>query len=245
MKSEFYDKNKRSRIYRAIFIYKVVFLLVILTLNTILALYFFSNFATYQANSELLAPYYSIVGLRLLLILASILLDIFILVKTASVERRLSSMAYLDKLTGLPNRYSCDLLIQSFNEPSKLPTVGFILLQINNLNSVNSSGSHKDGNNLIAEFSFILEDISEKYGYVGRNGGNEFMVLLENCDNTMSDMFLMDLTKRIHGYNAMNVGTPIEVSYSKVLNAVEHKESMSDIISLGYRRIHEIPQILS
>ena len=68
---------------------------------------------------------------------------------------------------------------------------------------------------------------------------------MEDCDNTKIDMFLMDLTKRIHGYNELNVGAPIEVSYSKVLNSLEHMDKITDVISLGYRRIHEIPQILS
>ena len=152
---------------------------------------------------------------------------------------------FFKKLTGLPNRYSCDLLIQEYSESDKLPSLGFILMQLNNLKDVNSGSSHKEGNNLIAEFSSILEDVGNEYGYIGRNGGNEFIVLLEDCDNTKIDMFLMDLTKRIHGYNELNVGAPIEVSYSKVLNSLKHMDKITDVISLGYRRIHEIPQILS
>ena len=245
MKSEFYDKKKRAHIYKAIFTYKILTLFLILFLNFVLAFFFFKNIDTYNANREFLAPYYTVVGLRILIVIASIFLDIYILKKTASIEKRLSTLAFLDKLTGLPNRYSCDLLIQGYSESDKLPNLGFILMQLNNLKDINSGSSHKEGNNLIAEFSSILEDVGNEYGYIGRNGGNEFIVLLEDCDNTKIDMFLMDLTKRIHGYNELNVGAPIEVSYSKVLNSLEHMDKITDVISLGYRRIHEIPQILS
>ena len=71
------------------------------------------------------------------------------------------------------------------------------------------------------------------------------MVLMDNCDSTKADMFLMDLTKRIHGYNEMNVGDPLEIAYSRCLNCDEHKDKISDLISLGYVRLREIPQILS
>ena len=69
--------------------------------------------------------------------------------------------------------------------------------------------------------------------------------MMENCDSTKLEMFLMDLTKRIHGYNEMNVGDPLEIAYSRCLNADEHKETVSELISLGYKRLREAPQILS
>ncbi|MCR4757128.1 MAG: GGDEF domain-containing protein [Butyrivibrio sp.] len=245
MKSEFYDKKKRAHIYRSIYTYKIVTLCVILALNFILAGFFFKNVDLYYIYSDSLTPYYTIVGLRLTIFIASIIIDIYILKRTASIEKRLSTLAFLDKLTGLPNRYSCDLLIQGYNDSPKLQSLGFILMQLNNLKAINSGSGHKYGNNLIAEFSSILEDVGNDYGYIGRNGGNEFIVLLEDCDNTKIDMFLMDLTKRIHGYNELYVGAPMEVSYSKVLNSLEHMDKITDVISLGYWRIHEIPQILS
>ena len=61
----------------------------------------------------------------------------------------------------------------------------------------------------------------------------------------LQKVFLLDLAKRIHGYNEMNVGSPIEVTYSRVLNLDEHKEKISDLISLGYQKIREMPQTLS
>ena len=57
--------------------------------------------------------------------------------------------------------------------------------------------------------------------------------------------FLLELKKRIHGYNEMKVGTPIEVIYIKILNCDEHADNISDLISLGYKRIREMPLTLS
>ena len=96
-----------------------------------------------------------------------------------------------------------------------------------------------------APHAFTLEEIGENYGYVGRNGGNEFIILLDNCDSAASDLFLADITKRIQGYNEMNVGAPMEISYARVFNCEFHADKMSQLISQGYRKLIEAPQTLS
>jgi diguanylate cyclase (GGDEF)-like protein len=246
MKPDFYDTSKRANVYNSIYIYKVFSLVLLGILAIILTILFHKDKEIFHQISSASTPAFFIgVGVCLILFAISIVIDFHILTQTASIGRRLNKLAYLDHLTGLPNRYSCDLLIESFNNPERLPNAGFMLMKIGNLDSINSATGHDNGNWLISEFCAILEDVSERYGYVGRNGGNEFIILIENCDSTVADMFLLDLSKRINGYNEMNVGAPIELTYSRVLNQDEHKEKISELISLGYQKIREMPQTLS
>jgi diguanylate cyclase (GGDEF)-like protein len=246
MKSEFYDKRKRSDVYGSIYKYKLVSLCILIALAFLLIFLMVRDRAIISEFSKYAAPSFLIVvGVCIIFFILSILLDFYILNRTVSIGKRLTKLAYIDKLTGLPNRYSCDILIDSFADAERLQKAGFILMQIKNLNAVNADSGHDNGNYLIAEFCAFLEEVAENYGYVGRNGGNEFIVLLENCDSTSADMFLLDLTKRIHGYNEMNVGTPLEVSYARVLNIDEHKESISELVSAGYRKLRSMPQTLS
>ncbi|WP_029230692.1 GGDEF domain-containing protein [Butyrivibrio sp. VCB2006] len=249
MTPEIYNKSKRSNIYGSIYIYKIISLVVVVILTITMAVTFFVEKAKMRASDDSYAPptptVFYIMAVCIILFLISILLDFYILHRTVSIGRHLNRLAYIDKLTGIPNRYSCDLLFDSFNNTQMLPSAGFLILKINNLVTINNDKSHNNGNFLISEFSSILEDVSQEYGYAGRNGGNEFVVIMENCDSTKLEMFLMDLTKRIRGYNEMNVGDPLEVAYARALNQDEHKEKISELISLGYRRLNEMPQILS
>ncbi len=246
MKPEFYDRSKRANVYNSIYMYKVISLACILVLAIILIVLFIRDRANYgEALGNKTPTFLIVVAICIVLFIATTIIDFYILSSTASIGHRLSKLAYIDHLTGLPNRYSCDLLINSFNTPERLAGAGFVLMQLSNLGSINEDTGHEGGNWLITEFSSILEDISENYGYAGRNSGNEFILLIENCDSTAIEMFLLNLTRRIQGYNEMNVGSPMEVSYSKVLNSEEHKESISELISLGYKKIHEMPQTLS
>ena len=246
VKPEFYSMSKRANVYNSIFIYKAVSLVIAVILTFILAVLFAGDRALYlemaggKHNALLI-----VLAICLVLFISSIIIDFIVLNRTVSIGRRLNKLAYIDHLTGLPNRYSCDLLIESFNNEEHLPDTGFFLMQIANLGNVNVNEGHKNGNYMISEFSSMLEDVSEGYGYVGRNGGNEYLVLMEDCDNNKADMFLMELEGRIRGYNEMNLGSPLEIRYSKVLNRDEHKEKISDIISLGYQKIRETPLSLS
>ncbi|MBE5824974.1 MAG: diguanylate cyclase [Butyrivibrio sp.] len=246
MKPEFYNTSKRANVYNSIFIYKIISLIVAVVLAVTLAVLFIRDKALYKEFTDSHpTAFFIVVAIFLAVYILSIVIDFFILHHTVSIRRRLNNLAFLDHLTGLPNRYSCDLLIESFNDEEHLPDTGFFLMQISNLGNINVNEGHKNGNYLISEFSSILEDVAEAYGYVGRNGGNEFIVLLEDCDHDKADRFLSELSKRIRGYNDLNVGAPLEVRYSKVLNKEANKEKISEIISLGYQKIREMPLALS
>lgn len=246
MKTEFYNKTKRQSIYSSVFIYKIISLCILAVLTCIMAVLFHKYKTMYHEYTDEATPVlFLFMAACLVIFVISIFLDIYILKKTVSIGQRLSKLAYIDKLTGLPNRYSCDLLLDSFSDPSTLEKTGFLLLRLNNLVTINADNGHDNGNHLISAFANILEDTASDYGYAGRNGGNEFVVLMENCDNTKAEMFLMDLTKKLNNYNETNQDNPIEVAYAKALNENEHKEKISELISLGYQRIREIPQILS
>ncbi len=246
MQAEFQDRSARTHIYNSIFIYKIISLVVLVIMTIILSVLFHKDKDLYHELAGDKTPaIFFVMAACLVLFVCSILLDFYILKRTTSIGAHLNKMAYIDKLTGLPNRYSCDLLIDSFKDESRLKDAGFILLKINNLLSVNADNGHDNGNFLIAEFCSILEDVSNEYGYVGRNGGNEFVVLLDDCDSTKADMFLLDLAKRIHGYNELNVGTPLEVAYARVLNQDENVQQISELISKGYSKLREAPQLLA
>ncbi|WP_026652052.1 GGDEF domain-containing protein [Butyrivibrio proteoclasticus] len=244
------DNNKKSRrqnIYGSIFTLKVSQLCIALGLTILLFLLDVIEAIKHGSldNINPSRPSSYVIIIIIVFFVISIFLDLYILKRTMAIGNRLNELAYIDKLTGLPNRYSCDLLFESFNSDNKLQNAGIIVMKINNLGKVNSSSGHQGGNWLISEFCTILEEVGENYGYVGRNGGNEFITLLEDCDSTKADMFLLDLTKRIQGYNELNVGAPIEVAYSRVLNSDANVDIVSKLVSLGYRKLLESPQILS
>lgn len=146
--------------------------------------------------------------------------------------------AYLDDLTGMPNRFSCDLVFQMYGNADSIRQVGCALIVIDNLVAINEEFGRDAGNQAIIDFSNILEDIGEDFGFVGRNGGNEFLLVIEKCNSLQMDEFFSMLNTRLKRYNALALNHPLEIYYRYVLNEELEAKRFSDLITEVYKRVY-------
>lgn len=92
------------------------------------------------------------------------------------------SDGHFDKMTGLYNKssiieYACELMHQS---PTK--QFYFFLMDIDNFKSVNDTFGHMRGDEVIIEIAQTAQEIVGDHGVIGRIGGDEFMLVLENIN---------------------------------------------------------------
>ncbi|MBQ6996395.1 MAG: GGDEF domain-containing protein [Lachnospiraceae bacterium] len=167
-----------------------------------------------------------------------IILDFRVFYKTLQVSDEIQHAAYLDDLTGMPNRFSCDLVFQMYAEPEKIQHVGCALIEIDNLITTNEQLGREAGNQILIDFSNILEEIGSDYGFVGRNGGNEFLLVVENGNKQSMENFFNEVHTRLKRYNALELNNPIKIYYKYVLNDELHANRFSDIITEVYKLVH-------
>lgn len=148
----------------------------------------------------------------------------------------LGKLAYLDK-TGIPNRTSCDLMFRTYDTGKFVPRLGCGICEISNLKAINATDSKVFGDAVIRDFTKLFEMVGDKYGFVGRNGGNEFLTVIENCDHEKMAHFYEDLELAIEDYNLSSKGTNIEISYAFVLNDEEKCNSFSDLVGKAYSKL--------
>ena len=175
------------------------------------------------------------------MLLASYIFLLFDFIKMRTLNtanHELNKLAYLDDLTGIPNRYSCDLIFKMYRNSPKVNSLGCAILEISNLPSINTKYGYEEGSISVKDFCHILEACGEKYSFVGRNSGNEFLAVIEDCsEQTMQD-FLADLLKQIQEYNAQD-HPAIEITYAYSLNSQEQLEHFSQLITRTYTKLHE------
>lgn len=97
---------------------------------------------------------------------------------------RLRSMAYYDALTGLPNRTFLTEKLRDAVEiaQSRLGRVALLFLDLDHFKDVNESLGHLHGDRLLQLVAQrLVAELAER-GTVARTGGDEFMVLLMDCD---------------------------------------------------------------
>lgn len=93
-------------------------------------------------------------------------------------NNELSEKAYIDLATGLPNKNKCEELFSSHLSISK-PTACF-MLDLNDLKKVNDTLGHEMGDIMILNFAKLLRKVIPLQYFVGRFGGDEFIVVAEN-----------------------------------------------------------------
>ena len=133
-------------------------------------------------------------------------------------DQLLKKTVYVDTLTGIPNRFSCDQIFEKYDENIDISRMGCALIRISNLESINEDYGRTYGNIALKEFSTIVERVGAHYGFVGRNNGNEFLTVIDVCDGDVMDRFIADLDKGVNGYNKTAKDCKIEIKVASVLN---------------------------
>ena len=112
--------------------------------------------------------------------------------KMAVQNKLLEQKAYTDSRTGLPNRSSCKEILNN-KEIIKEPTA-YIVFDLNNLKFINDTMGHSAGDKLIVNFAALLRNVLPEKDFVGRYGGDEFMVIVHNTDKSE----VHEILKRIY-----------------------------------------------
>lgn len=106
--------------------------------------------------------------------------------KKEKAEQSLQYLAYHDELTGLPNR---NLLIDRINHSIENANrskqqLGVLFLDLDRFKAVNDSLGHIVGDKLIKNVSKRLLETLRKEDTISRNGGDEFVVLIERMHDS-------------------------------------------------------------
>lgn len=124
--------------------------------------------------------------------------------------KELNRKASIDFATGLYNRSCCRELIlneEVINEPLCL-----MLFDLNRLKHVNDTMGHDAGDVMIRSFTDILRRKIPSTDFIGRYGGDEFMVVINKCDQSSVEKILTDITDAVDQHNALK--GRITLSYS-------------------------------
>jgi diguanylate cyclase (GGDEF)-like protein len=149
-------------------------------------------------------------------ILFIIVAGIFI-IRGMAVRRRadaLGKIAYVDPLTGLENRASCERVITRLKETPGQDSIAVVMFDMNNLKMANDFLGHQGGDKIIMQFAKILATEAKGYGFVGRYGGDEFLGVFEKADGVLAEEYLAKVRDQISAYNSLQVNDIEKISFA-------------------------------
>ncbi|MCR5355821.1 MAG: GGDEF domain-containing protein [Lachnospiraceae bacterium] len=149
---------------------------------------------------------------------------------------KLNQQAYLDSLTGLPNRNGCDVMFGKYTLRRDIGNMGCALIALTRIDEINYSHGRSAGDKYIRDFALIFEGAASGYGFVGRNSGNEFLLVIENCPESRMQEFIEKLKTAVDNYNKENPDPLMDVKLGYVLNEQEKLRDFPSLISTLYSR---------
>jgi diguanylate cyclase (GGDEF)-like protein len=154
---------------------------------------------------------------------ANVAFAIFVIITVISWLKRMSmkktadllgKIAYEDPLTQMSNRASCERVIDEIKNRPPPDDVAVLIFDMNNLKLVNDLLGHQGGDRVIKHFSYILRTEAEKYGFIGRYGGDEFLAVFNEASPNLVEKFISGLDERLRAFNALRVNDIEKINYA-------------------------------
>jgi diguanylate cyclase (GGDEF)-like protein len=146
-------------------------------------------------------------------------------------REELRERASKDVLTMLPNRSAIAQTLE--NEISRCHrdhrTVGIILLDLDHFKKVNDTLGHFAGDAVLRETALRLRSNMRPYDQVGRYGGEEFLVVLPNCDLDQAANQAERMRQRLHATGMLVDGSELQVSASFGVTISDGSERSPDV----------------
>lgn len=211
----------------ALTILEAIFLIVILTNKTMKTSIFVDK------------SLFTICSVMYTTVIASLAFLIYDFIKLRELKiqaHRLENLAYLDSKTGIPNRTSCSMFFDTHGSADSLNGICCMVSEISNIKEINETHGKVVGDKIIRDFSAMLESSAKDYGFVGRNGGNEFVTVIEKCTDEKLSSFCSLLTSSLDEYNK-HEPVRIAVHSESVLFDKEEVSSFSELIAQAYKKL--------
>lgn len=133
-------------------------------------------------------------------------------------SKELAQLASLDGGTGLFNRSTCQDILKDANISSPEKQFAVVVIDLNDLKITNDLQGHRVGDELISTFARILREATQIHTeppFLGRYGGDEFVVYYETLDSYEElEKFVAKLDTLVTVYN-QNDERKFKISYAE------------------------------
>ena len=138
-------------------------------------------------------------------------------VKYAAQNKALKKKVYLDEATGLPNKNRCEEILDGEMPECTDGSVALCVFDLNNLRIINNRLGHVQGDAYVRSFAVQLRKALPEEYFAGRDGGDEFIAVLECVNHEKVREILEKIRSEIAGYSKEHPEMPISYAVGYAL----------------------------
>ena len=220
-------------------LYKTIQLILMIAASAVVIFWVFPQADVFHLLAN--DPTYKVLAIAvwavLLLSFLFIFLDYTFFFNYKKDYKEMELAASSDPVSGIANRFSCDVLIEKYMDKPLPNDIGVIMINLTNINDINRMYGHLQGNMTIRDFSNVLRISSSDLCFVGRNGGINFLAIFENGNQDKMQTFLDRVQQRVTISNRDVKNIPVEYGYGVAFSGSDHVQSITELISLANSRV--------
>ncbi len=118
-------------------------------------------------------------------------------IERKEARAQIARLAYHDMLTGLPNRAQLRQLINQAIDDCRGKQLALVFLDLDHFKDVNDTLGHSAGDALLVEFAKRLRARIQPSDLLGRLSGDEFVIVLPNCDPARASLVASNITEAL------------------------------------------------
>jgi diguanylate cyclase (GGDEF)-like protein/PAS domain S-box-containing protein len=118
-------------------------------------------------------------------------------IERKEARAQIARLAYHDMLTGLPNRAQLRQLVNQAIDDCRGKQLALLFLDLDHFKDVNDTLGHSAGDALLVEFAKRLRARIQPSDLLGRLSGDEFVIVLPNCDPARASLVASNITEAL------------------------------------------------
>lgn len=153
-------------------------------------------------------------------------------------QKSLIKSAYTDELTQLYNRRYCSEHMNKIDSDKNAEYI-VVCFDLNNLKIVNDTYGHSKGDVLIKSAADVILKTFQKYGFVGRMGGDEFIAVLNISKEKEIEKLMAKFNNNILRRNQEVKDLNMSIAYGYALSCEIKEKSIEKVYQMADDRMYE------
>ena len=188
-------------------------------------------------------PHIRILAIALWVVLGLSFIFMFLDYRLDSQLRReneeLNYAFYTDPDTGIANRNSCDAYINQYQNRLLPEGMAAFTIMVSNLKELNEELGYEQGDKIIAELAGLLQGVLPKGDFLGRNGGDRFLIIMRKCSKTDKETFMNKIDSAIAERNSkVAEEEKLEYRIGAALQVERHAMTLHTLVAVSDRKAH-------
>jgi len=156
------------------------------------------------------------------------------------MQKKLKSLATIDVLTGIKNRYSLGIEIENEIRRVKRYKSTFVLMMfdIDFFKKVNDTYGHDIGDDVLKKFSFIVSQSVRDTDTFGRWGGEEFVMLLPGTKQEETLRLVNKLRQQIETCGFHYHGESVKITISCGVSSFNENDTLSQVFERADKSLY-------